>query len=121
MPIYKFKCDCGETAQEKRRMADFDKPMNCACGKTMHRDIRAEHTRFRNTPGNWPMESYAAGVEPCEIPEMMKIDAEHGVPTDYSSEGDPILRSPQHRKDYCRAHDLFDRNAGYSDPAPLHR
>ena len=76
---------------------------------------------FRDTPGNWPMESYAAGIAPEEIPEFSKFDKEHGVPTHYSEDGDPIFTDKAHRKKYLRAHEMYDRNAGYSDPTPVNR
>jgi hypothetical protein len=64
------------------------------------------------------MASYAAGVEPEEVPEMMEFDRQHGVQTEYNEEGDPVFTSAAHRKRYCEAHGIFDRNAGYSDPVP---
>ena len=64
------------------------------------------------------LESYAAGVNPKQIPEMRAFDKKHGVPTDYSPDGDPVFRGPKHRRKYCEAHGLFDRNAGLSDPVP---
>lgn len=68
--------------------------------------------------GTWPMTSYAAGVHPDQVPEMMKIDAENGVPTQYNSDGDPEFTSKSHRNMYCRVHKMHDRDAGYSDPVP---
>lgn len=76
--------------------------------------------KSHHCPGNWPMTSYAAGGHPDDIPEMQRIDKEHGVPTEYTNDGDPIFTSRKHRKEYCEAHKLFDRNAGYSDPVPAH-
>ncbi len=67
------------------------------------------------TAGNWPMDSYAAGVDPSEVPAMMKIDAKYGVKTDYTEDGDPVFTSKGHRKKYLKVHKMHDRNAGYGD------
>ena len=83
----------------------------------MQRDFRAEHGKQLH--GDiWPMASVAAGVSPEEVPEMMKYDREKGIPTEYTNDGDPVFTSREHRKRYCEAHELFDRNAGYGDPTP---
>jgi putative FmdB family regulatory protein len=122
MPIYCFTCDsCGGYTEEQRTMADASKPKTCDCGQSMRRDLRSESRGRRNTPGTWPMESDAAGVHPDDVPEMMKKDAEYGVKTEYTRDGNPIFTGPEHRRKYCRVHGLFDRNAGYGDPTPIHQ
>ena len=60
-----------------------------------------------------------AGVDPSQIPAAMAHDAQMGVPTEYTKTGEPILTSAAHRKRYCRANGLYDRNAGYQDPEPV--
>lgn len=80
--------------------------------------------KFIHSAGTWPMASYAAGVSQSEVPAMREIDAKAGVPTEYTpgpDGGDPIFTSKRHRKEYMKAHQLYDRNAGYSDPAPIYR
>lgn len=94
------------------------------CGGTMGRDLVAEQEGRRDTPGTYPMTSYAAGISPDEVKEFEKSDAAAGVPTEYTKGpdgGDPIFTSAKHRKKYCRLHELYDRNAGYSDPVPVNR
>ena len=99
-------------------MNEADLPVLCdKCSFVMHRDYKADFGRQRFAD-IWPMASYAAGVSPSEVPDLQKFDAEHGVPTNYTDDGDPIFTSPRHRKKYCEAHKLFDRNAGYGDPVP---
>ena len=70
------------------------------------------------TAGNWPMTSSAVGVHPDEVPGRMEFDKAKGVPTEYTSDGDPIFTSKAHRTNYCQAYGVHDRNAGYSDPVP---
>jgi len=99
-------------------MNDATLPVLCEkCSFVMHRDFKADFSKQRH--GDiWPMASYAAGVHYKQISEMRKFDKQHEVPTDYTEDGDPVFTGPKHRKKYCEAHGLFDRNAGPSDPVP---
>lgn len=85
-------------------------------GKIFKRNIRAEHVDIKHTPGNWPMKSDAAGVHPDQIAEARSHSIKAGVPTDFTPDGRAIFTGKKHRKDYCRAIGLHDRNGGYSDP-----
>ena len=77
----------------------------------------SSHKSFRNHPGNWPMASEAAGVAHDQIGEAVAADKRAGIrTTDYTSDGRPIFTCASHRKEYCEAHGLGDRNGGYSDP-----
>jgi len=121
MPIYTYKC-CGKKREVFRPMSEAGQPVLCPiCGFVMKRDFFADFGKQR-TADFQPIVSVAAGVNPCQIPEMQKFDAAHGLAgTQYTGEGDVVFTSRSHRKKYCRAHGLFDRNAGYSDPAPVNR
>lgn len=119
MTKYSYICNaCGHKQEVVRSMKDDELPVLCdICSFVMRRDFQADFGKQRY--GDiWPMTSYAAGVHHKQIPEMRKFDKEHGVPTDYSEDGDPVFRGPKHRRKYCEAHGLFDRNAGLSDPVP---
>lgn len=119
MTVYSFICKtCGHKQEVARPMHESDLPVLCGkCSFVMTRDFKADFGKQRY--GDiWPMASYAAGVHPKQIPEMRKIDEKNGVPTDYTPDGDPIFTGPKHRKRYCEAHGMFDRNAGHSDPVP---
>jgi len=99
-------------------MNDDIVPVKCnQCHSIMQRDFQTDFGGPQHC-GNWPMTSYAAGVHPKQIPEMVEFDKKHGVPTHYSEDGDPVFTSPSHRRKYCMVHGLFDRNAGLSDPVP---
>ena len=119
MTIYTYKCNaCGHKQEVSRGMNEDEQLVICEkCSTIMQRDFQTDFGK-KSHCGNWPMASYAAGVNPKQIPEMREFDKEHGVPTDYTSEGDPIMKSPAHRRKYCEAHGLFDRNAGLNDPVP---
>jgi len=119
MTIYSYICGaCGNKQEVGRGMNDDELPVLCnKCSFVMSRDYKTDFGR-QHHGDIWPMESYAAGVHPKQIPEMVEFDKKHGVPTDYSEDGDPVFRGPRHRRRYCEAHGLFDRNAGLSDPVP---
>ena len=82
----------------------------------MQRDFQAEHKGTRHAPGNWPMESDAAGVAASQVKEATEHANSIGIPTNFTEEGSAIFTSAQHRKDYCRAIGMHDRNGGYGDP-----
>lgn len=67
-------------------------------------------------PGTWPMHSDAAGVNPNQREEAYRESVASGVPTHFDSSGCAIFTSQGHRRKYCEAHGLYDRNGGYGDP-----
>lgn len=116
MPEYTFKCSCGHRQTVIRPMSESDLPVLCEIdGFAMSRDFAADFGRQRH--GDiWPMVSAMAGINPSQIDEFRKFDKQKGVPTEYTPDGDVVFRSRRHRKEYCEAHGLYDRNGGYSDP-----
>ncbi len=117
MPVYSFICACGKTDEIQRPMSSSHKRLRCVCGKLMRRNFVAEAPTRLAACDTYPHASYAMGGHPDDIPDMMETDREVGAPkTSYDSEGDPIFTGKKHRKDYCRAHKVHDRNGGYSDP-----
>ncbi|MGH2272166.1 hypothetical protein ACQ9LF_10235 [Anaerohalosphaeraceae bacterium U12dextr] len=92
-------------------------PRQVRLGKTVFkRNLRAEHAGTRHTPGNWPMKSDAAGVHPSQIKEAYDHSVRIGIPTQFAPDGRAIFTGREHRKNYCRAIGLHDRNGGYGDP-----
>ena len=85
------------------------------CNHPLQRDFRAE--QGVQTRGNWPQESDAAGVGAGQVEEATKESVELGVPTNFTEDGSAIITSRSHRKKYCEAIGLFDRDGGYSDPS----
>jgi len=118
MPAYSYRCSCGQRQEVNRPMSESHLPVLCdKCSFVMMRDFKTDFGR-QHFGDIWPMASYAAGVHPKQIPEMREFDKQHEVPTDYNEDGDPVFKGPKHRRKYCEAHGLFDRNAGPSDPVP---
>ena len=82
---------------------------------TIRKQNRLSGVAGVETAGNYPMASYAMGID-GDISDTVKFDEEHGVQTEYNEDHEPIFRSKKHRREYCRAHEVHDRNGGYSDP-----
>jgi hypothetical protein len=115
MPRYCYSDDEGNVIIRKFGMNRIPKTFKLG-GKVFTRDYRAEHSDFKNTPGNWPMKSDAAGVHPDQIQEAVNHSIKNGVPTSFTSDGRAIFTDANHRKKYCRLIGLHDRNGGYRDP-----
>ena len=79
------------------------------------------HGKSRQTAGNYPMTSYAAGGHVEDTEKMMQEDSDLGIRETHYVDGDPEFRTKGHRKEYLEKREMYDRNAGYSDPAPKHR
>ena len=118
MPMYSYKCaECGADVERFFNMGQSKSRVKCACGAIANRDIAADFRHRRTYPNNYPMESDAAGVLPSQADEAYKESVKRGVPTQFNKEtGCAIFESKGHRKRYCEAVGLFDRNGGYSDP-----
>lgn len=71
--------------------------------------------RTRRQIARWPIVSQAAGIDPEDIPTEQNYLAQHGVKTEYTSEGCPIFRDRAHRREHLRLAGLYDRDGGYSD------
>jgi hypothetical protein len=116
--IYCFKCEkCSSTKEVVLSVSERDTAVLCDCdGQKMIRDYQAEFAG-KHTAGTWPMESDAAGVNPEQAKEAHAHSLKIGIPTQFNSEtGAAIFTSRKHRKDYCQAIGLYDRNGGYGDP-----
>jgi ssDNA-binding Zn-finger/Zn-ribbon topoisomerase 1 len=118
MAQYTFKCPkCEEIKVVTRPMSDDSKVACDKCKTVMHRDYQTAFGKQRRCD-TYPFASYAMGVSPSEVPDMVAIDKQLGVPTEYNGDGDPVMRDAKHRKAYVEAHGCHDRNAGWSDPVP---
>lgn len=112
-------------ARIESRPESRDWCITCDDGRVAHfcsgETEKVRYGKFNHTPGNWPMVSTAAGVAASQVAELTKYDREHGVPTEYTPDGDPIFTGKEHRRKHCQLHGMFDRNAGYGDPSPVNR
>lgn len=94
-------------------------------GKTVTRDEFLKNKRgidFKTgivrtqCAGTWPMYSDAMGVHPDQAKEAYSESIKMGVPTSFDNQGRAIFNSAGHRKAYCEAYGVYDRNGGYGDP-----
>lgn len=81
-------------------------------GVTAKRSYRAERAGVPPTKG-WPITCYASGVHADDAQKLRDEFKRVGVPTDVTSEGDPVYRDPGHRKRALKARGFFDRAAFY--------
>jgi hypothetical protein len=119
MPLYAFQRPDGEVVykalpiSKAPRLGAKVRIDGQRCTRILEPDARL----FRNTPGNWPMESVSQGVNPRQIADAVKLDHSLGVHADYNPKnGNVIFTSRKHRAEWCRAHKVKDWDAGYSDP-----
>jgi len=131
MPTYCYRTKDGEvhelimtiSAMEERQAAGMirtglDMTILMDDGRRASRDMGAEHATGP-VPGAWPKLCDASGVHPDQIPEAIQKAKRHGIDMEFHPDGRAKYTSRKHRKDYLRSIGLFDRSAGYGDPAPM--
>lgn len=69
----------------------------------------------RSGDGGYPYESEAMAVDAEDIPRAREIARAHGLNTEYTPTGEPIITSAGHRLAHMRAFGFYDRN-GVSSP-----
>jgi len=126
MPIYEFMKGSGEVVEVHLSFAEFDRrvkngKIRLDDGEVGIYDWR-QHKLTKTLPGNYPMESDAAGVHPAQIKDQIEHLKNMGCGfVEHSKDGNPIFHDKAQRKHVCEALGLFDRNASYGDPQPKHR
>jgi len=86
-------------------------------GKDKTKEV-LESGSFNTISTGWPFHSDALGVHPDQAKEAYAESVAMGCPTKFDSEGRAILESREHRKKYCEANGMFDRDGGYGDAQP---
>lgn len=71
------------------------------------------HRQVVRTRPRYPIACETLAVHPDQIDEARKRDAAHGVPTEYRSDGTPIMRDPGHYKRYRRLNGHHFKEAYY--------
>lgn len=62
-----------------------------------------------------PHESEALGVHPDQVEEARESAKRRGVPTEFLPNGNPIMRSRKHQRDYLKAYGFINRDGGFGD------
>lgn len=101
MTNYCYSHDDGEIIERSYRMGTAPKTVRHG-GKTYHRDYAAEKPR-QLSADVWPRVGKCAGVHPSQAQEAYDKSVKDGVPTNFTSDGDPIFTSAGHRKRYMRS------------------
>lgn len=126
MPTYEFKTEDGEIVELFMPFAEHDRRVKD--GEITLDDGRKAksyfnpHAGISTVPANYPMVSSAAGVHPSQVKEHMEYLRKAGCgQVNHTKGGDIIFESKGQRRKVLKALGMFDRNAGYSDPAPERR
>jgi len=125
MPTYEYIADDGEVVELVMSigvMQTREDDKGCITlddGRKARRKYSVSREDTRGGKSTWPMYSDAAGVGPTQIDEARRESLKMGIPTDFTPDGRAIFTSRLHRKMYCEAVGLYDRNGGYSDPMPF--
>ena len=57
MPLYEFKCECGEEKEILLSFQDADQPQTCECGKVMRKKVSLSSFTFKQYAGNMALDS----------------------------------------------------------------
>lgn len=109
MPYYCYSTDT-EIVERFFRMGEAPASILLDCGCVAHRDFSAEH-RPRRAGAGWPMECIASGVNAAQAGELREFFAKSGIPTEVSADGNPIYRSPEHRRKALKLRGFVDRSS----------
>ncbi len=109
MLTYCFRGEMGQVVERR-----FDKDHVPASfvedGQHFKRDFLAENKAFPSTAG-WPMECFASGVHADDAGKLRDHFRDIGVPTEVSSNGNPVYRDARHRKKALKARGFMDKSA----------
>ncbi len=109
--IYRFDKKSGE-------MVDVTPIADVATVQLLERDTKRVRKGLKprgvQRTGGYPYESEVMAVDPEDIGTAQDILAKRGVQTDYTPTGEPIIRSPEHRRQHAKAMGFYDRNGTWS-------
>lgn len=102
----------------------FDKKAGCLVDVTpekdkavvaqLQQDARSIRRRLKTAGvqrgAKYPYESETMAVDPEEIPKAQAIARAHGINTEYTPTGEPIITSRSHFIQHMRAFGFYERN-----------
>jgi hypothetical protein len=131
MPAYEFIADNGDIVELQMSMAEHAKRVKNdtiqlddgrLARTNWSREASERHRSSATCPGTYPMVSMNAGVHPDQIKEHMEHLRSRGCgQVDHTPDGDIVFNDKSQRKKVLETLGIYDRNAGYGDPAPKYR
>lgn len=117
MPTYCYTCpECSSQFERTRPIAECRAKTLCECGSVAERDIvREQRGTFHAYEATYPRLSNALACHPDQVGEMTAEATRREVPTEFSQEGQAVIRSRSHQKKYEEAFGYFNKDAGYGD------
>ena len=122
MPIYTVENEHGKPEEVLMSVAEYRKRtkliggahhLRLDDGRTLLHLAGLDFGVTRGTPGNWPKESDALGVNPSQLSEAVAHAREHGVNCEWNPKtGNPILKNQAEQRALARACGFRDRS-GY--------
>lgn len=82
-------------------------------GEVAYRSYKDELGDYKKVGDIWPLECDASGVHPSQAKDLKELLKKNGVPTEVTTEGNPVYRSPQHRREALKVRGIKDRNSYY--------
>lgn len=123
MPTYEFLKPDGAVVEVFMSFAEHDRRVKDDVIKLDDGSTARKHwsgkSAISSVPSCYPMVSSAAGVHPGQIKEHMDHLRKMGCgQVDHTKNGDIIFRDKSQRRKVLETLGMYDRNGGYSDPAP---
>jgi len=110
MPIYCFKTARGQLHERDISIKEKIPKWVLVDGQKAHRDFQSEHANVPSSVG-WPLTCVASGVHNSQAQELRDHFKRVGVPTEVTSDGDPVYRSVKHRRQALKARGFVDRSS----------
>ncbi len=112
MPFYAFKSKNGQVFRRFMTVSQYIATENNDGTHTLNdkivKRVYEGSTVHCGDGAGWPILSDSAAVHPSQVEDAKREAQINGVPTDFSSDGRPILRDHLHRRKYLKSIGLVD-------------
>ena len=109
MPTYCYSNSDGVIVEQFHKMGDAPAEI-VIDGEVCKRDFQAEQVGVPARSG-WPLTCYASGVHADDAQKLRDHFTEIGVPTEVTINGDPVYKSPSHRRKALAARGFYDKDS----------
>lgn len=110
MPVYCYVTKKGRVFDRVFAVGQAPKTIMLDKHTVARRCFQAEGTSVPAKRG-WPMTCVASGVNASQAGELRDFLSRKGVPTEVTSDGDPVYRDSKHRKKALKARGFVDRQS----------